>query len=103
MNPIIPCLLLAVIAFAWNPPVGVCPPEAIKKLDSLYTKQSEGKLTGNNTIPFDNGKCFLNGFDLYVEGNNFGLVNKKTGDKLEYIGKDKEGEYNFNCAIRQLK
>jgi len=86
------------VAFAWNPPIGVCPPEAIKKLDSLYSKQSEGKLTGNNTIPFDNGKCFLNGFDLYVEGNNFGLVNKKTGDKVEYVGKDKEGGYNFNCA-----
>jgi len=91
-------LLLTAAAFAWNPPIGVCPPEALKKIDHYVTLQEGNMIIGNKPFatPLDNGKCFLNGFDIYIEGNKLGIENKKTGDKLEYTGKE-NGAYNFGC------
>jgi len=90
--------LLATLAFAWNPPIGVCPPEALKKLDHFATLQEGGIIKDSKPFsqPLDNGKCFLYGYDLYVEGSSLGIENKKTGDKLEYRGKE-NGAYNFGC------
>ncbi len=90
--------LSAIAAFAWNPPVGTCTPEALHKIDHFVTLQEGGIIKNSKyfTVPLDSGKCFLHGYDLYVEGSNLGIENKKTGDKLEYKGKE-DRMYNFGC------
>jgi hypothetical protein len=93
-----------VAAYAWNPPIGVCPSEAIKKLDTLFDYKEKGKLmeylkktkTKNNILPFDKGKCFLYGYDIYIDGDDFGLVNSKTGDRFSSGANN--GYYGSKCS-----
>jgi hypothetical protein len=134
---IIPLLLLLTVisAYAWNPPIGICSAEAVKKIDSLHTAYGNGTLTDLNGIKyevanrmfkakngemvnfgmainegwtykpnlkpqeklaFDNGKCFLHGFDIYIDENGFGLVNAKTKDKFKRRGRlEKSDGYDY--------
>jgi len=68
----------------------------MKKLDSLYALYEKEESLGHSSISFDKRECFLYGFDIYTDGENFGLINYETGDKLKFKFITKSKSYRFD-------